>query len=87
MLNRKLYALILGVSSGFGKACALELAKMGYNIYGVHLDMGSNKQKAEDFRLVLEKLGVKATFFNVNDFVPLLNTNRGTSVIIPVVLL
>jgi NAD(P)-dependent dehydrogenase (short-subunit alcohol dehydrogenase family) len=66
MENRNLYALILGVSSGFGKACAVELAGMGYNIYGVHLDLGSNKQKADEFRVELESMGVKAHFFNVN---------------------
>jgi NAD(P)-dependent dehydrogenase (short-subunit alcohol dehydrogenase family) len=31
-------ALILGASSGFGEAVGLELANIGYNIYGVHLD-------------------------------------------------
>lgn len=66
MENRNLYALILGVSSGFGKASALELAKMGYNIYGVHLDMGSAKKEAESFRQELEKIGIKAKFFNRN---------------------
>lgn len=66
MENRKLYALILGVSSGFGKATAIELAKKGYNIYGVHLDMGKGRQMAEDLRLELESYGIKATFFNKN---------------------
>ncbi len=64
--DRNLWALILGCSSGFGKETALELAKSGYNIYGVHLDMGTNKEKAEQFRQVLEQIGVKAVFFNVN---------------------
>lgn len=66
MAYRNLYALVLGCSSGFGRECAIELAKRGYNIYGVHLDMGSNKQKAEEIRKLLEGLGVKARFFNVN---------------------
>lgn len=66
MENRNLYALILGVSSGFGRACAKELASIGYNIYGVHLDMGSNKQKTEEFRQELVASGVKAVFFNAN---------------------
>ena len=66
MQKRELYALILGVSSGFGKACAIELAGLGYNIIGAHLDMGSNKQKAEEFRLELESKGIKAKFFNAN---------------------
>jgi enoyl-[acyl-carrier protein] reductase III len=34
----KPWALILGASSGFGGAAAVELAKRGYNIFGVHLD-------------------------------------------------
>jgi len=33
------WALILGASSGFGEAAALELSKQGMNIFGVHLDM------------------------------------------------
>ncbi len=64
--DRELYALILGVSSGFGLSCARELAKMGYNIYGAHLDMGSAKFKAEEYRQELESFGVKAIFFNAN---------------------
>ncbi len=32
------WALVLGASSGFGGATAIELAKMGVNIFGVHLD-------------------------------------------------
>ncbi|MEJ5244574.1 MAG: SDR family oxidoreductase [Bacteroidota bacterium] len=66
MVDRELYAIILGVSSGFGRACAIELARIGYNIYGVHLDTGSNKEKAEEFRRSLEHLNIKAKFFNVN---------------------
>jgi enoyl-[acyl-carrier protein] reductase III len=66
MAERNLYALILGVSSGFGRATALELAKLGYNIYGVHLDMGSNKKLAEELRQEIETHGVKAIFFNAN---------------------
>ncbi|MCE5305332.1 MAG: SDR family oxidoreductase [Chloroherpetonaceae bacterium] len=64
--DRQLWALILGVSSGFGKETALELAKNGYNIYGVHLDTGENKAKTEQFRQVLETIGVQAKFFNTN---------------------
>lgn len=59
-------ALILGVSSGFGKATALEIAKLGYNIYGVHLDLGSAKKRAEEFCEELKSLGIKAKFFNMN---------------------
>lgn len=66
MDSRNLYALILGVSSGFGKATALELADKGYNIIGVHLDMGSNKQKADELAEDIRSKGVKCTFYNVN---------------------
>lgn len=60
------FALILGSSSGFGESTALELAKKGYNIFGVHLDTGSGRKKAEEQKKFLEALGVKAYFFNVN---------------------
>ncbi len=35
------WALILGSSSGFGRATALELASRGMNVFGVHLDLKS----------------------------------------------
>ena len=62
-MNRK-NALILGVSSGFGKSTALELANRGYNVYGAHLDLGSAKLKAEELRLEIESAGVQAVFYN-----------------------
>jgi enoyl-[acyl-carrier-protein] reductase (NADH) len=64
-MNRK-NALILGVSSGFGKATAIELSKRGYNIFGVHLDLGSTRLRAEEFRNELEAKGIKAVFYNLN---------------------
>ncbi|MDC1068879.1 SDR family oxidoreductase [Candidatus Kapabacteria bacterium] len=60
------YALVLGSSSGFGKATAIELAKNGYNIYGVHLDRGSAKKAAEELVSELKSYGVDAKFWNVN---------------------
>jgi enoyl-[acyl-carrier-protein] reductase (NADH) len=67
MFKQKEYVLVLGVSSGFGKAIATAYAKEGYNIYGVHLDLGSAKAKVDEFREILEKeYKIKATFFNGN---------------------
>lgn len=66
MEEKNVYALILGVSSGFGKATALELAKKGYNIIGLHLDTGSNKKKAEEFADAIRLLNVKCEFINAN---------------------
>lgn len=60
------YALILGVSSGFGGHTAIELAKAGYNIIGVHLDRAATMPIAEATKADIEKAGVKAIFFNVN---------------------
>ncbi|MFY8162211.1 MAG: SDR family NAD(P)-dependent oxidoreductase [Candidatus Kapaibacteriota bacterium] len=65
-MSKNVYAIVLGASSGLGKATAEALAKMGFNIYGIHMDMGANKAKAEEFRQELEGLGVKAKFFNIN---------------------
>jgi len=44
---KKNYALILGASSGFGKAVSLALAKDGVNIIGVHLDRSSTMPDVE----------------------------------------
>lgn len=59
-------AIVLGCSSGYGKAITMELARKGYNIYGAHLDMGKAKLAVEEFRQSLEAMGVKAVFFNMN---------------------
>ncbi len=59
-------ALILGASSGFGKATAIELAKKGFNIFGIHLDLGSARVKAEEFVEELKKFNIKVKFFNTN---------------------
>ncbi|MBP1692013.1 MAG: hypothetical protein H6Q32_1365, partial [Bacteroidetes bacterium] len=32
------WALVLGASSGFGGAAAVEFARHGMNVFGVHLD-------------------------------------------------
>jgi NAD(P)-dependent dehydrogenase (short-subunit alcohol dehydrogenase family) len=60
------FALILGVSSGFGGTTAIELAKAGYHIIGVHLDRAATMPIAEATKAAIEKEGVKALFFNVN---------------------
>lgn len=60
------WALILGSSSGFGAACALELARQGVNIFGVHLDRRNTMPQVEALIADLEGLGVKAVFYNIN---------------------
>ena len=59
-------AIILGSSSGFGRATALKLAEEGYNIFGVHLDFGKNKEVAEDLAKEIEAKGVFVKFYNSN---------------------
>jgi enoyl-[acyl-carrier protein] reductase III len=60
------WALILGASSGFGAATALELAHNGVNIIGLHLDRGPNLEKARQLESELRGLGVQAHFTNMN---------------------
>ena len=59
-------ALILGASSGFGEAIALELARRGMDIYGVHLDRRSTMPHVEGIVGQIRAMGRKAEFFNVN---------------------
>jgi enoyl-[acyl-carrier protein] reductase III len=60
------WAVILGASSGFGGATALELARSGYDIFGVHLDLRSTIANAEAIKAEIEGNGRRAVFFNIN---------------------
>ncbi len=60
------WALILGASSGFGRAVALELSALGMNIVGVHLDRKSTLPNVERLVRDIRAHGREALFFNVN---------------------
>jgi len=60
------WAVILGVSSGFGAAVAKRLAEQGFSICGIHLDRRSTIKAANDTKAAIEKAGSQALFFNVN---------------------
>jgi NAD(P)-dependent dehydrogenase (short-subunit alcohol dehydrogenase family) len=60
------YAMILGASSGFGEAVAMELAAAGFNIIGVHMDRGSGLTKVEQIKSRIREHNVEALFFNIN---------------------
>ncbi len=63
---RERWALILGASSGFGAATALALAREGYGIVGVHLDLRGTIKAAESVRERIAATGVEVAFHNVN---------------------
>jgi NAD(P)-dependent dehydrogenase (short-subunit alcohol dehydrogenase family) len=60
------WAVILGVSSGFGAECAIGLAGAGYEVCGVHLDRKAGLARVAEIKGEIEKLGRKALLFNVN---------------------
>jgi enoyl-[acyl-carrier protein] reductase III len=60
------WALILGVSSGFGAAAARAYARAGVNVVGVHLDRRATIANVETLEAEVRELGREAWFFNVN---------------------
>jgi NAD(P)-dependent dehydrogenase (short-subunit alcohol dehydrogenase family) len=60
------WALILGASSGFGEATAVELARAGMNIAGVHLDRKATLPHVEEIVAQIRAAGGEALFFNAN---------------------
>jgi NAD(P)-dependent dehydrogenase (short-subunit alcohol dehydrogenase family) len=65
-MNKQPWALILGASSGFGEATALELARAGMNIFGVHLDRRDNLQRVEALQEKIHGYGRESHFVNDN---------------------
>ncbi|MCU7496379.1 MAG: SDR family oxidoreductase [Ignavibacteria bacterium] len=63
--------MILGASSGFGGATAVELAKQGYNIIGIHLDRQVTMPNVQQIIKKIEKTGQRAVYFNINGADPI----------------
>jgi len=60
------WALVLGASSGFGEATAVELARVGFNVFGVHLDRKATMPHVEEVIGKIRTHGREAVFFNAN---------------------
>src|SRR3954451_1074672 len=65
-MSKQPWALILGASSGFGAATAVELARAGMNIFGVHLDARDKLSRIDELQASILALGRESQFFNVN---------------------
>ena len=64
--TRERWGLILGASSGFGAAASRSLARAGYPIVGVHLDLRGTIASANAVRDEIAAMGVPVAFHNVN---------------------
>ena len=60
------WALILGASSGFGAATCRELANLGMNIYGIHLDRKSGMKDVDTLVSDLKNMNVEVKFNNMS---------------------
>jgi NAD(P)-dependent dehydrogenase (short-subunit alcohol dehydrogenase family) len=65
-MSKQPWALILGASSGFGEATAVELARAGMNIFGVHMDRRATLPHVEEVQERIRALGRECQFFNFN---------------------
>jgi len=65
-MSKQPWALILGASSGFGEATAMELARARMNIFGVHLDRRDKLPHVGDLQNEIRIMGREAEFFNCN---------------------
>src|SRR4249919_3652701 len=65
-MSRQPWALILGASSGFGEATAVELARAGMNIFGVHMDRRDKLPHVAEVQERIRALGRECEFFNFN---------------------
>jgi NAD(P)-dependent dehydrogenase (short-subunit alcohol dehydrogenase family) len=63
---RERWALVLGVSSGFGAAVARAWAQAGFHIVGVHLDLRGSIAAADAVRASIADTGAEVRFHNVN---------------------
>jgi NAD(P)-dependent dehydrogenase (short-subunit alcohol dehydrogenase family) len=64
--SKQPWALILGASSGFGEASAVELARAGMNIFGVHMDRRDKLPHVAEVQERIRTLGRDCEFFNFN---------------------
>lgn len=60
------WAVILGASSGFGEACALEFASAGMDIFGIHLDRKGTLANVDRITSKIKEQGRRAVFYNIN---------------------
>ena len=65
-MSKQPWALILGASSGFGEATAIELARAGMNIFGLHLDRREKIAHVAEVQERIRALGREVEFFNCN---------------------
>jgi enoyl-[acyl-carrier protein] reductase III len=65
-MNKQPWALILGASSGFGEATAVELARAGMNIFGVHMDRRDKLPHVYEIEQRICDFGRQSQFFNIN---------------------